>query len=172
MTRLLGKYETVKQNVENLCILRNKRTASSPMNVMISTILHEGSKEDFAKSLNMWRNIKGGVNMVLVRTMNGSTQVSSDSYEEYISNDLVSRDGFTPSCTIFGKSMQILANGDLYICCIVNEQTRLGNIFETNITEILNSEKFKKLVNAFHWQYRDVPEYCKRCALSRSLAKL
>jgi len=162
------QFNTVKTNIMDLCKLKNEKKRH--VNVLISTILHDGSKQDFFKTLNMWRDI--GADMVLFRTMNNDkkTAVSSENYSEHISQ-LIQTNGFKSSCTMFGKTMQISPNGNLYICCAISESTLLGNIFETPITELLNSEKFKNFVNAFHGNYQNVPKFCKTCSMGRSFAK-
>lgn len=161
LDEVIKQYDMVKKNVEDLCRLRNQKKA--PLNILTSFILHEGSQKDFARSLNMWRDV--GVNGMFFRPMLSPEPLLSDDYEEFISNNSI-----TASCAMFGKSMQIFVNGDLHICSYQQfKQPRLGNAFESSITKLLNSEKFKRLVDIFHRQYMDVPELCKTCHVGRIL---
>lgn len=162
---VIEQYDTVKKNVEDLCHLRNRKKAS--LNIFISYILHEGSEMDYGRCLNMWRDV--GVDSIYFRPKHSQEPLLSEDYEEYIKSNFDTAKSSATSCLMFGK-VQIAVNGDLHFCCYLqHEHTRLGNIFETSVTEIIDSERFKYLIDAFHGQYKNVPELCKTCRQGRFL---
>ncbi|MBR5246920.1 MAG: SPASM domain-containing protein [Clostridia bacterium] len=61
----------------------------------------------------------------------------------------------------------ILADGTVVPCCLDNNGTiNLGNIFETNLEKIINSERAQNIYNGF--SNRNVcEELCKRCSFVR-----
>jgi radical SAM protein with 4Fe4S-binding SPASM domain len=66
-------------------------------------------------------------------------------------------------CYGLRKQIGILVNGDVVPCCLdQNGAICLGNIFESKLEEILNSEKAKKIENGFCKRIL-VEELCKRC---------
>lgn len=62
----------------------------------------------------------------------------------------------------------ILHTGDLVLCCMdYDGQTRIGNIGDSSIKEILSSARLKEIMDGFG-RYRLVHPYCRRCQGSRS----
>ena len=67
--------------------------------------------------------------------------------------------------TCYGARQQlgILVNGDVVPCCLDQDGViELGNIFEQNLDEILDSERAKNMVKGF-CENRVVEELCKKC---------
>ena len=65
----------------------------------------------------------------------------------------------------------ILADGTVVPCCLDSEGTiALGNIFEDDITEILNSKKATDLANGFKCG-KATEELCKRCGYAQRFVK-
>ena len=67
--------------------------------------------------------------------------------------------------TCYGARQQlgILVNGDVVPCCLDQDGViKLGNIFEQNLDEILESERAKNMVKGF-CENRVVEELCKKC---------
>lgn len=57
----------------------------------------------------------------------------------------------------------ILVNGDVVLCCLdASGATKLGNIFINSLADILNSEKFKKIIEGFQCNVL-VNELCQHC---------
>ncbi|WP_411681425.1 radical SAM/SPASM domain-containing protein [Clostridium thailandense] len=67
-------------------------------------------------------------------------------------------------CYGLRDQMGILVDGTVVPCCLDSESNiPLGNIFETSMDKILNSERAKNLYDGFS-RRRAVEELCKRCA--------
>ncbi len=61
----------------------------------------------------------------------------------------------------------ILADGTIVPCCLDNNGTiKLGNIFETDLEEIINSERAQNIYNGFS-NRNACEELCKRCSFVR-----
>ena len=61
----------------------------------------------------------------------------------------------------------ILADGTVVPCCLDNEGTiNLGNIFENDLEDIINSEKAQSIYNGFS-NRNACEELCKRCSVVR-----
>lgn len=57
----------------------------------------------------------------------------------------------------------ILSNGDVVPCCLDSSSLiKLGNIFENNMNEIINSSEFTKISNGFK-ERKVVNDICKKC---------
>ncbi|MFQ5671451.1 MAG: radical SAM/SPASM domain-containing protein [Nitrospinales bacterium] len=76
-------------------------------------------------------------------------------------NVVPSRIGY---CSALTDHFAILTNGDLTYCCKdYNGQTAgAGNVFETPIVEILNSDRILKVIEGFR-NFKVVDPYCQKC---------
>ena len=75
--------------------------------------------------------------------------------------------------TCYGARQQlgILVNGDVVPCCLDQDGViELGNIFEQNLDEILDSERAKNMVKGF-CENRVVEELCKKCRYRKRFDK-
>lgn len=75
--------------------------------------------------------------------------------------------------TCYGARQQlgILVNGDVVPCCLDQDRViELGNIFEQNLDEILDSERAKNMVKGF-CENRVVEELCKKCRYRKRFDK-
>lgn len=62
----------------------------------------------------------------------------------------------------------ILHNGDVTLCCVdFDGRTKIGNLKEASLREILSSEELRKIIEGFK-KFRVVHPYCKRCLGSKS----
>ena len=70
-------------------------------------------------------------------------------------------------CYGLRRQIAILADGTVVPCCLDNNGTiNLGNIFEKNLEEIINSERAQKIYNGFS-NRNACEELCKRCSFVR-----
>lgn len=153
----------VKENVKRLIALRDKKCALTQ--VGISYILSEESKAEYFEALNYWRNI--GVNYVDTRILSLGFSLSENEFEEDIKRN--AKWWWESCCTCFGKVMNVFTDGRIGFCnCAYREETILGNIFEKSIGEIISSQKFKSLSDAFIEDYNNIPAFCKTCDLRRA----
>lgn len=64
----------------------------------------------------------------------------------------------------------ILYNGDVTLCCVdFDGRTKIGNLYESTLKEILSSNELGKIIEGFR-KFKVVHPYCKRCLGSKSLA--
>ena len=67
------------------------------------------------------------------------------------------------TCYALKDHIGILSNGDIIPCCLdANGIIKLGNIFENNIDEIINSKRYQEMLNGFKNHYK-CEELCKKC---------
>ena len=72
-------------------------------------------------------------------------------------------------CYGLREQIGILADGTVVPCCLDNNGTiNLGNIFETDLEKIINSERAQKIYNGFS-NRNACEELCKRCSFVRKL---
>lgn len=85
-----------------------------------------------------------------------------------ISNDIYCDKG---TCYGLKTHIGILSDGTVVPCCLDGEgNINLGNIFETPLEDILNSEKTAKIINSFK-QNKKVEELCKHCNFNITIRK-
>ena len=74
-------------------------------------------------------------------------------------------------CLGLKKQLGILSNGNVVPCCLDQDaNVLLGNIFETSLDSILNSDKVKTIADGF-LKGRIIPELCKRCTFREKFSK-
>lgn len=77
-----------------------------------------------------------------------------------INIDVISETG---KCLGGKKQLAILVDGTVTLCCLDNDGiNNLGNIFNMSLEEILNSNKYKKIISCFN-NNKLISELCKRC---------
>lgn len=75
------------------------------------------------------------------------------------------------TCLGLRNQLAILSNGDVVPCCLdQNADIKLGNIFEKEIEEILESEKSKELIKGFE-ENKLVHKLCKTCGFIAKFEK-
>lgn len=75
------------------------------------------------------------------------------------------------TCHGLRNQVAILVNGDVVPCCLDGEGCIvLGNVFEENFEDIINSEYSKEFVKAFE-ENRVIHNLCKRCGFRRKFDK-
>lgn len=78
----------------------------------------------------------------------------------YMTDDVL---GSTGTCLGLRNQIGILSNGNVVPCCLDQDGIIcLGNIFESNLKNILNSELSKNIIQGFE-NNRIVHDFCKRC---------
>ena len=69
------------------------------------------------------------------------------------------------------KQIGILSDGRVVPCCLDQDaNVLLGNIFETSLDSILNSDKVKTIADGF-LKGKIIPELCKRCTFREKFSK-
>ena len=67
------------------------------------------------------------------------------------------------SCYALKDHIGILVNGDVIPCCLdANGIIKLGNIFKDNLEDIINSERYQKMLEGFKKNIK-CEELCKKC---------
>ncbi len=107
--------------------------------------------KDFYNANEIYNNVKLSSNVYL----------SLDNKFEWPSQASANNDGYCKG----GKShIGILCDGTVIICCLdANGESNLGNIFETNLENILNSDKYKNIITSFQ-NNKCYLEICKKCS--------
>ena len=67
------------------------------------------------------------------------------------------------TCYGLRNQLGILVNGDIVPCCLDGEGIiKLGNIYNDNLNDIINSERYQKILNGFK-NNKKCEELCKHC---------
>ncbi len=156
------QFEAVRDNVKKLVEWRNKMMSST--RIGISYILHETSRNDYFQALDYWK--RAGVDYVDTRILSTGFSCAADDYDEYLKK-IVKREGGV-ACTCFGKVMSLSTDGTLRFCNCFTTDNILGNIMTTPLAEMLGGDRFLSLLEAFHGNYKAIPEHCKTCDLGRA----
>lgn len=79
--------------------------------------------------------------------------------------------GCTGRCHGLRNQIAILSNGDVVPCCLDQDGIiNLGNIFNSGLKDILNSERSLKIIKGFE-ENKIVEELCKRCSFREKFNK-
>ena len=74
-------------------------------------------------------------------------------------------------CYALKDQIGILVNGDVVPCCLDNNGTMvLGNIFDSAMQEILDTDRAKNIINGFR-QRKRVEELCRHCGFATRFDK-
>ena len=77
-----------------------------------------------------------------------------------LENDYYNEDG---TCYALKDHIGILVNGDVIPCCLdANGIIKLGNIYLENLKDIINSDRYKNMINGFK-NNKKCEELCKKC---------
>ncbi|MBF0558904.1 MAG: radical SAM protein [Nitrospirae bacterium] len=80
------------------------------------------------------------------------------------------REAWAGYCFGMRDHFGILYNGDVVLCCMdFDGNTKVGNLNEASLQEILSSERLGRIIEGFRHYRLDHP-YCKRCLGSRGFA--
>lgn len=80
------------------------------------------------------------------------------------------REAWAGYCFGMRDHFGILYNGDVVLCCMdFDGNTRVGNLNEESLEEILSSDRLGRIIEGFRHYSVEHP-YCKRCLGSRGLA--
>lgn len=160
---LLDIFKSVDKLTNKIVIYRfwtmkdNKLNKKST-NIVNKIIDYYNLSTDFVDKINKSNNIKIKDNLYI------------DKKEEFIWPSL-NNDYYNTSGTCYGLKDQlgILSNGTVIPCCLDCEGIiNLGNIYESSLEDIINSDRFQKMLKSF--QNRKVEEeLCKRCSFKDSL---
>lgn len=83
-----------------------------------------------------------------------------------LNNDIILKHG---RCLALKEQIAILVDGTVVPCCLDNDGTiNLGNIYETNLEEILNSERASNIIKNFQTNLI-CEELCKKCGFLKRL---
>jgi radical SAM protein with 4Fe4S-binding SPASM domain len=125
------------------------------------------SKQDLFPALNYYRSI--GVDYTDVRIWSDGFSLTGDDYNDYLNENRLKFNNEGGACTCFGKVMNVSTDGTLRFCnCSYIEETIIGNILEEPLADILQTDKFTALMEAFHNNYEQIPDFCKTCDLGRA----
>lgn len=147
------------EETEIICSLRlwnldTKYTANNDMNVDIFKLLEEKFelKEDLKKILKEKNSFKLKKNLYL--SMGEKFMWPSLKVEEL---------GERAFCYGLRDQIGVLVDGTVVPCCLDSEGSiKLGNVFEQDLEEILNSKRAKDVYDGFSGR-KAVEDLCKRC---------
>jgi len=160
--QLRMQFNNVVSNVERFAWL-NKNKYNNAVNLQICYCLSKDSLKDAAGSAYFWK--EKGVNSIIFMSINSGLGKVKETYDKYIGST-----EYCPSNICF-ETISILSNGDVCVCC--NDSIRasteiMGNIYETDLKEMVNSNKYRAFVDSIRtFDIESLPSCCQKCDLIR-----
>lgn len=120
------------------------------------------------------RSLEAGINSLVPYKWNVIEILPNIFFETYVldgwghafEDDV--RDAWSGCCFGMRDHFAILYNGDVVLCCMdYDGHTRMGNLVDSSLKEILSCPELKQIVEGFE-RYRLVHPYCRRCQGSHS----
>lgn len=118
----------------------------------------------YNKEMIKYINDRYNIEVMLVNNFKIKENVFISINKEFIwpdlENDYYNEHG---KCYALKDHLGILVNGDVVPCCLdANGVIKLGNIFENDLKNIMESERVKKMLNGFKNNYK-CEELCRKC---------
>jgi MoaA/NifB/PqqE/SkfB family radical SAM enzyme len=149
--RLKINFEKANANTRYFLEKANKISQGKP-DVVLSFLVNEDSYENITEYAMYWMGLGANID---IRGC-GSNHIIKKNNK---------RDGIIAyrHCNLFGH-MLIKANGDLLLSCCASEVPVLGNVLQDSLYDILTSQKFVEMEEAFTaLRVESLPEICANC---------
>ncbi len=149
-------FERSMANINTFLDMKKTLGAKRPK-VVITTIATKLVEHELQKAKEYWavRDVKFSIHNLDNRSGEGVTEgIRPESRKPE----------FKRNCDLFLKQAYIVENGDMIICCHDWRQSVVvGNIANSSIAEVWNSDHFKKLIYEYYAQKFDGLEICRVC---------
>ena len=137
-------WEKVWTNTKNFLDLRADMGRSDVHTKAVMTLTPDNECDEAAFK-RMW---SGAVNEVMVMGSDGRARLGNDWQKTQVKSKAYKNDPRWPcrAHRCHTHSMYILSNGDTVPCCKdFDGQTRIGNVLETSVEEVWNSERMNEI---------------------------
>jgi len=154
--RVGGNYEKVKENIIKLVKIREKLGQKLPL-IRSSFVLQKDNRHELDAFKEYWQKI---VDYVHIQEYAKPYETAEDSRVEGYKPDIT--ENF--KCDQPWNRVMIRADGEVHPCCsFYTYELKMGNVKNSTISEIWNSENFKKLRKMhFEGRYKD-NSTCAKC---------
>lgn len=155
--RVRLKYDEVLENILHFIKIRN--ASQSTIRIVVRHIDFLGDGKEFKKYLEYFRRLlREDIDEV------GYTKVHNASVLKSIDPKFHNRDcGTTPCGAVFNR-LTIQHDGQVVLCPHdFNGEYDFGNVLETDVLTIFNSEKFKEIRGIHEQHKRNTMKKCKSC---------
>lgn len=150
-------FETTMRNIDNFLELKKKMGAKGPR-VHISTIQTKLVEHEIEDAKKYWasRDVKFHLHKL-------DNRVGQDTFDSIAPGE--GKIAFNRTCDLFLKQAYIVENGDMIICCHDWRQSVVvGNITNSSIREVWNSDRFKTLIYEYmEGNFKNL-EICRTCS--------
>lgn len=143
-------------NIDNFLLLKQKMGVKYPR-VHISTLRTRIVEHELERAKEYWstRDVKFHIHAV-------DNRVGEDEFDSVCLDK--NKHKIKRNCDLFLKQAYIVENGDMILCCHDWKQSVVvGNITNSSIREVWNSDKFKKLIYEYMEGNFDNLEICRNC---------
>ncbi len=161
---LLGKYTKILKNVRQINVSLQSLVDINKLDdiVKCSEIL----SKDVYISYRLWTKNKH--EKIIREKINLTKNIFLSEEKEFtwpnLNNQIIRKSG---TCLGTKDHIAILVDGTVIPCCLDSEGIiNLGNIFKTNLEEILNSNRFKNISEGFK-NNKITEELCQKCGWQR-----
>lgn len=149
-------FERVMRNIDGLLLLKQKLKVKSPR-VHISTLRTSLVEQELETARQYWNNRDVKFHVHSVDNRSGESN-----FDALVPSD--ANCNLRRNCDLFLKQAYIVENGDMIICCHDWKQSVVvGNIKDKSISEVWNSDHFKKLIYEYYQEKFDNLEICRNC---------
>ena len=169
ITSIKGTYDNIHDNQVEWYESEIKRMNAENKKIVVLRLWNNGGKDSMNDEiLNVLENY---FEKPWVEERNG-TRIGEKIYIQFgdkfawptLENNIINENVF---CYGLRDQIGILADGTVVPCCLDNNgEINLGNIFEKDLEEIINSPKAQKIYNGFSNRTAQ-EELCKRCSFVR-----
>ena len=128
-------------------------------NIVDKIISHYKLSTDIVNKIKCEKNIKIDKNIYI------------DKDYEFDWPKITSKKSDKGTCLGTKNHISILSNGNITPCCLDSKAIiKLGNIFESDLDEIINSTRFKNIYNGFK-NHKIIEDLCKSCTFRKRFEK-
>lgn len=122
----------------------------------------------YTKEIINYLNTHYNVNISNIETMKIANNIYLDTAEEFVwpnlDNELDCENG---TCYALKDHIGILVDGTIVPCCLdCDGVIKLGNIYENNLDEIINSDRYTMMLSNFK-NNKKIEELCKHCNFNK-----
>jgi len=149
-------FEQTMENIDKFLLLKQKMKAKRPK-VTITTLRTRLVSPEIEYARQYWadRDVSFKVHAV-------DNRVGLDEFEQVCPEDAAKAP--RRKCDLFLKQAYIVENGDMILCCHDWKQSVVvGNITNSSIAEVWNSDYFKKRIYEYYEENFEHLEICRTC---------
>ena len=151
-----AQFEKVVENIKGIFLKKKELGLAWPV-LVLQLVYSEETEEELQGYLKQWGGYLGKNDQISLKEYNdfaGQVEIKT----------LKKHDFARMPCKVFFDSLVIYWNGDATPCCMdVEGVLKVGNVFESSMREVWQSEIYKKFREAVNHRTYAGLELCRKC---------